>query len=177
MARSKYVTDVAEALISMAADEKVISHVMQDLESLSAVFKAEPALLINLSETAVDLKTRQTALTSALEKNTHTFVLNALLLLQSHDNLEHFRAFADAASKAAKANGHHDVTVISAVELTDKERDDINASLAKKLDGTVRLNETVDPTILGGLIVRTADWELDRSIKGNLQRLNHALYV
>ncbi len=177
MAQKKFIYDVADALISAASDEKRIEAVMEGLDLLSEVFKSHPSLAIDLSETAVPLATRQKALTHVLSEKVDPFVTHALLVLQSKNLLENFFAFRDAVIKTASAHGHHEIAVISALPLTKDEREDVMGLVKKKVKGSIRLRETVDASIYGGLIIRTADWEIDQSSKGNIQRLNQALYV
>lgn len=62
------------------------------------------------------------------------------------------------------------VTVVSAMPLTDAEK--------KKVEGAIKAdsyNYTVDPNILGGLIVRSQDKVVDGSVRGGLNDLTSTL--
>lgn len=64
-----------------------------------------------------------------------------------------------------------DVQVISAVALTDAQRDRLASALRKRLKREVRLHCEVDASLLGGAIVRSGDMVIDGSLKAGLERL------
>jgi F-type H+-transporting ATPase subunit delta len=64
-----------------------------------------------------------------------------------------------------------DVEVISAVTLSDAQTDKLRQSLSTRLKRTVRMQNSVDPTLLGGAVVRAGDLVIDGSLKGRLERL------
>jgi F-type H+-transporting ATPase subunit delta len=64
-----------------------------------------------------------------------------------------------------------DVEVTSAVSLNDAQKTQMAASLKKRFRRDVRMTNAVDPSLLGGAVIRTGDQIIDGSIKGRLQRL------
>jgi len=64
-----------------------------------------------------------------------------------------------------------DVEVISAIALSGAQADKLAQALSTRLKRTVRMQNTVDATLLGGAIVRAGDLVIDGSLKGRLQRL------
>jgi F-type H+-transporting ATPase subunit delta len=64
-----------------------------------------------------------------------------------------------------------DVEVISAVELNAAQRDRLTTVLKKRLQREVRLHVSVDPSLIGGAIVRSGDLVIDGSLKARLDRL------
>ena len=64
-----------------------------------------------------------------------------------------------------------DVEVISAIALNGAQADKLAQALSARLKRTVRMQNTVDATLLGGAIVRAGDLVIDGSLKGRLQRL------
>ena len=66
-------------------------------------------------------------------------------------------------------------TVKTAVALDDDSKAKVLAEVAKLHDGEVELQETVDPELLGGFILRMGDKEIDASIKRQLSTLRRKL--
>jgi F-type H+-transporting ATPase subunit delta len=64
-----------------------------------------------------------------------------------------------------------DVEVISAVPLDAAQAEKLSAALTKRLKRQVRMQNSVDPTLLGGAVVRAGDLVIDGSLKGRLERL------
>jgi len=77
--------------------------------------------------------------------------------------------FFTAVPPEAKGLGDH-VTVISAVPLTDEEKSQIQKTLGAK-----DVAYQVDPSILGGLILRAGDKVVDASVRGDLLALAQQL--
>jgi|GEM_PF-716027 len=77
-------------------------------------------------------------------------------------------------SVAAKHNLAR-ATVVTAVELTDKERTKLTAQLEQRTKATIELEEIVDPNLIGGLVVDVAGDRLDLSLRGKLTRLKQAV--
>jgi len=64
-----------------------------------------------------------------------------------------------------------DVEVISALPLDAAQQEKLAAALSKRLKRKVRMQNSVDASLLGGAVVRAGDMVIDGSLKGRLQRL------
>ena len=73
------------------------------------------------------------------------------------------------------ARGIVAVEVTSAFQLSDEERGALQQRLQEQLQKTVTISWLVDPEILGGLIIRSADKLIDGSLRGTLERLGTSL--
>lgn len=71
----------------------------------------------------------------------------------------------------AEAENLADVEVVSAIELSDAQRERLSAALAKRLGRKVRLQCSVDAALIGGAIVRSGDFVIDGSLRARLDRL------
>jgi F-type H+-transporting ATPase subunit b len=67
------------------------------------------------------------------------------------------------------------IEVTSALPLTQEERDTICAELAQKLGCETAINFRVEPSILGGLVVRVGDRVVNGSVSGRLEDLRQSL--
>lgn len=68
-----------------------------------------------------------------------------------------------------------DVTVTSALPLTAEQSAKLSAALAKRLQRTVRLHAEIDPSLIGGAVVRAGDFVVDGSLRGRVERLGTAM--
>ena len=75
----------------------------------------------------------------------------------------------------AARRGQQTAEVTTAHALNDTQRTQIVARLTEAGYSNVRLSETVDKSILGGLVVRIGSRLYDNSIKSKLQRLQYAM--
>ena len=65
--------------------------------------------------------------------------------------------------------------VTSAHPLSDVQREQLRARLIEAGYGNVDIRDSVDPTLLGGLVVRIGARLYDTSLKSRLQRLQYAM--
>lgn len=83
--------------------------------------------------------------------------------------LEEFDLLVDEAEGRVRASA------VTAVELSDSERQTLERDLAERFGGKVRLETAVDPEILGGLVLRVGDRLVDASVRTRLQQLRRRL--
>jgi F-type H+-transporting ATPase subunit delta len=51
----------------------------------------------------------------------------------------------------------------------------LTQALTRRLRRTVRLHTAVDPSLVGGAIVRAGDFVVDGSLRGRIERLGHTM--
>jgi len=97
---------------------------------------------------------------------------NFLRLLSENKRLELLGEIAEQYELLrAQFENELDVEVTSAVALSDAQKTKMTASLKKRFKRDVRMTNAVDPSLLGGAVIRAGDEVIDGSIKGRLQRL------
>lgn len=75
----------------------------------------------------------------------------------------------------ADAEQRADVEVRTAMELTAEQLARLDAVLTQRLKRTVRIRQVLDPSLIGGAIVRHGDLVFDGSLRGRVERLGAAL--
>lgn len=78
-------------------------------------------------------------------------------------------------AQLAARRGQQTAQVTTAHSLSDTQRAQIVARLTEAGFSGVQLQERVDPSLLGGLVVRIGSRLYDNSIKSKLQRLQYAM--
>lgn len=68
-----------------------------------------------------------------------------------------------------------EVQVTSAFEVSDAEKNNLAAALARKLQREVNIETVVDESLIGGVIIKTEDTVIDDSVRGRLGKLTQAL--
>ncbi len=178
MALSRVVPDMAQALIEAAMQEKNVPRIVSDVRLIRESLRLERGLWMDLQNVAIPLQDRQNALSAALTEDVHPFVLSALLLLQEHGVLKNLDAFAASVLEAAfRLADHHEVRATTAAPLPSALREELQSLLEKQLNGTVDLEEKVDPAVMGGIRLDIGDERIDATIQGTCKRLHQALYV
>lgn len=68
-----------------------------------------------------------------------------------------------------------DVQVVSAFPLNDAEKEKLTASLKRRFQQEVRVDVSVDPSLMGGIVVRFGDQVIDGSVRSRLAKLASTL--
>jgi F-type H+-transporting ATPase subunit delta len=167
----------AEALYKAAEKAGGVESVLEDLEALvGEVFRQDPGLELFFTSAAIGRDRKQQALKAAFEgRATPTFV-QFLGVLNEHDRLDMLRPIAQAFRALHDRRARRlPVHVRSAVPLTDDERDRLREDVRAVAHFEPVLQETVDPDILGGLIIRIQDWVYDASVRARLLAVKNQL--
>jgi len=75
-----------------------------------------------------------------------------------------------------KAQGIQRANVVSAVALDDAEVARLHAELERWTGKKIKLARNVDPSLVGGALVRIGDRVVDRSVKALLEAIGHQLH-
>jgi F-type H+-transporting ATPase subunit delta len=103
-------------------------------------------------------------------------VRNLVLLLLRRGRIEQLpRVATEFARLDDRRNGLTHATATSAAPLGAEEIRAITARLEQLTGGKVALETAVDPSLLGGLVVRVGDRLIDGSVRGRLERLRNQL--
>ena len=75
----------------------------------------------------------------------------------------------------AEAEKALDVTVASAFELNDAQKQKITAALTKRMNRKITLNCRTDKQLLGGIVIRAGDKVIDGTVRARLGEMANAL--
>jgi F-type H+-transporting ATPase subunit delta len=67
------------------------------------------------------------------------------------------------------------VELTTARELSDAEANEILSQIEKASGRSVEATRTVDPDLIGGIVLRAGSLQVDASVRGRLERLRHEL--
>lgn len=181
-----HISGVAEryalALLGIADDARqtdpgALDRIAADLEGLFSVYLNDAEFRAFLADPRRGAAEQQKAIFAIIENSGIGDEVRKLMgVLIANRRLSQFPAVAAAfGAKLAQRRGQQVATVITAFPLNDTQRAQITARLTESGFSGVKLAETVDTTILGGLIIRIGSRLYDNSLKSKLQRLQFAM--
>lgn len=175
-------TRYAQALLGLAddarqADPGATDRIAGDLDRLFALWSEDETFRAFVADPRLDAAQQRQGAFAVLERaGVGTEVRNLVGVLIANRRLAALPQVAQAfGALLAERRGQQTAVVTSAHPLTDTQRAQIGARLTEAGFSGVRLSEQVDPSILGGLIVRIGSRLYDNSIKSKLQRLQYAM--
>ena len=170
------VAGYAQALYSLANEESVSHEVLQQLETLSSGFSAEPDFLRLLSTPNLSKAERCQILDESFRGSVHPYVLNTLKLMTEEG---HIRRFGDCVRQYREiyneANGIISVLATAAVELTEEQKEKLQAKLETITGKTVHLRCQVEPDCVGGVRLDYDGKRIDGTVKNRLDAMKELL--
>ena len=167
----------ATALFELARDEKSIDAVKADLDKFEALLVESadlnrlvrsPVFSAGVQQKALSAVLDQAGLTGTSAKFLKVLTANRRLFAVG----EVSRAFRALVAKF-KGEAIADITV--AEQLNEKNLDALKAALKSVTGKDVALNVKVDPSIIGGLVVKLGSRMVDSSLRTKLNSIKHAM--
>ena len=167
----------ATALFELARDQKSVDSVKADLDKFSALLTESPDFLRLVRSPVFTADAQAKALEAVLAKaGIGGIAANFLKVLTKNRRLfavaDVIRAFR---ALVAKFKGEATAEVTVAEPLSDANLDALKAALKSVSGKDVDLNVKVDPSIIGGLVVKLGSRMVDSSLRTKLNSIKHAM--
>jgi F-type H+-transporting ATPase subunit delta len=177
MSRSTVVAKrYAKALFELAQEQNLVAETETQLQLLVNAIEQNADFRAFLAAPGIPAATKIEALKQSFAGQLLPIVLNTVGLLIERGRQGELSAVLDAYLQVAGvALGRADAVVTSAQPLTLGEKDKLAKKFGALLGKTIRVHNTVDASLLGGLTVRIGDTLYDGSLRGKLERLDKAL--
>ena len=167
----------AEALLDAADKRNQTDQVLEEFAALvEDVFRADPQFEAFLASGAISRKPKAEVIHRAFDGKASDLFRNFLLVLNDHQRLDLLRGILQAAKELRDERaGRLPVLVTSAAPLPDDQRERLLQELRTEYQQEPVLTLRVDPTLLGGLVVRVGDWLYDASVRTRLETIRKQL--
>jgi F-type H+-transporting ATPase subunit delta len=167
----------AAALFDLAKDAKGLAALEADAAALADAFAVSPALADMVASPVIARDDQARAIAAIAAKlGLSGLTTNTLALMASKRRLFVVPQFiADLQARIAAEKGEVTADVVSATKLTAAQAKKLAETLKAKVGKTVKLNATVDESLIGGLIVKLGSTMIDTSVKARLAALQNAM--
>lgn len=166
----------AAALFEVGERQNLHDSFVAALEALDAAQQSSPQLRLFLTSPKIDSNAKKVTLRKALEGRAHALFLNFLMILidKRRQRLlgavdQEYRLLLD------ERLGRMHVEVTLARQPEQDAREELTKRLSQSLGRQVVPHLTVNPEILGGIIVRFGDRVLDGSLRRRMLSLRRRL--
>ncbi len=160
--------------------EAALEDWLKSLGDVRAAIDRSPGLQTKLASSSVPFEEKQDVLATLLPQKMAAPVRNFVMGMLANGDIGLLDEVVDELTHMAAAAGGPRPTraeITSAVELTEKERQEIQSRLSDEFGSNLEFRFLVDPKILGGLVVRVGDKLIDTSIATRLAGLRQSLGV
>ena len=165
----------ARALFEAAQDEERLEAVSADLDALAASLEEVPELGAFLRNPQIDPAGKAEVLdqvTAGADELVRNF---ARLVAEKGRAGELAEMNAELEALVARAQNRLTVELTTSYELSDDEARSIVQTIEKASGRKVEASRSVDPGVIGGIVLQVGSYRADGSVRGRLERLRHEL--
>jgi ATP synthase F1 delta subunit len=165
----------ASALFDAARQSGELQQVRDELAGFVQSLEQVPELDAVLRNPQLDPRAKSAVLEDLL-KGSNALVRNFLLLVTEKGRADEIAVMQrEFEGMWRREQGILNVELTTAVELSPDERQSIIELIREASGRQVEATSSVDPDLIGGLVIQAGSMRVDASIRGRLERLRHEL--
>ncbi|WP_337999113.1 F0F1 ATP synthase subunit delta [Desulfofalx alkaliphila] len=166
----------AQALYEIAVDNNKLDAMEEELKGVSQVVESERGIQRILYHPQITAAEKREVLKQLFEGRVSETIMNFLYLLMDRQREAYLNDIVvEFIHLANAARNKVDAQVVSAVELSDGQKEQLAGVLNKLAGKEVSPEYKVDASLIGGLLVRIGDKVIDGSVKHKLESLRQRL--
>ena len=150
----------AQALFEVGEETQTTSELYQELSELVDIFNENKDLYNFLKSPLIGREDKKNVMQNIFKNQLSSNMNNFLKIVIDKDRMSTIEYIE---------------TAITAVELSEKEIKDLEKNLSIKYNKNVTLNNIVDETILGGVLVKLGNEEIDGTVRTRLSKMKNQL--
>ena len=167
----------ARSLFQAAREDGKLDVVHEQLGDFAAAIADVPELRRLLENPELDPQEKAGVLAEILGE-ADELVRNFVLLTAEKGRAgEIEEIYRELDALVAAEQGRLTVELTTAYELSEDEADAIVKRIEQSSGRTVEATRTVDPALIGGIVLQVGSHRLDASVRGRLDRLRHELTI
>ena len=167
----------AQALFELAKEAGGLKVLEADADALGAALKISPDFAAMIASPVIGRDEQSAAVQAVAAKiGVSALMANTLALMAGKRRLFVMpQLVADLQRRIAVEKGQVTAEVTSAAALTAEQARKLIATLKANSGKDIKLNATVDESLIGGLIVKLGSTMIDTSVKAKLAALQNAM--
>lgn len=161
----------AQSILSLAEERNSLDEVVKDMRLLQETLDGSKDLRIMLKSPIIPADKKETIIHEIFAKRLSELTYKFIHLLVTKGREKHIDEMVDSfMEKYNKAHHIVKATLTTAVPVNKKTVDELTALLMQnKETKSVEIQTEVDPTIIGGFVLKHGDLLLDNSVERKLQ--------
>ncbi|ACL70532.1 ATP synthase F1 subunit delta [Halothermothrix orenii] len=166
----------SSALLEVALESDNLSRFKEELEGISKALKQYDDLKKILYHPRVLPDDKKEVIHQVFSDKVSEPVFNFLnLIVDKRREVYLDFIIRDFIKQANRKEGLVKIEVVSAIELSEKQREQLKNKLKKALNKKIELKTKIDPGIIGGIIIKIGDRLIDGSIKHQLDSIKESI--
>ena len=168
--------EYGDGLYALCEEEHISKDVLEELLMLSRLFREQPDFIRLLGNMSLSKQERVQIIDQVLRSQIHPYLLNFLKILCERNALNEYEGCLSAFKTLYnQAHGIVEATVTTAVPLDDEQRARMTQKLSTMTEKLVVLNEKVDESLIGGVLLEMNGQRYDNTLKNRLKSIHSAM--
>jgi F-type H+-transporting ATPase subunit delta len=166
----------AKAFFEVAAEKGQLDTIEKELQGIQQVMVDNPVFLQLLHHPQIDKKVKKKEINTIFKGQISDITLDFINLLIDGDRGDILPSVTTQFVELANLErGIADALVTSVKPLTEAEIESIGTKFSEVVNKKIRIQNVVDPSIIGGIIVKIGDRLYDGSVIGKLNRFKQSV--
>ena len=166
----------AQALFEVGEETQTTSELYQELKQLVDILNENKDLYNFLKSPLIGREDKKNVMNNIFEDQLSKNMNNFLKIVIDKDRMSAIVNIQESYKNLLNdKNNILEGTVITAVALNEKEIKDLEKNLSTKYNKNVTLTNVVDETILGGVLVKLGNEEIDGTVRTRLSKMKKQL--
>lgn len=165
----------ANSLYSLAKDEGCEEVILNQLCAVGEAAAENNAVFDALDAPQISFE-QKSQIIDTVFGGCHPYIANTIRLLAQDRRSSAFGYMVKQYKKDYnKDHNICDVTAITAVPLSPQNEKNLKEKLKKLLGGEIVLTKKIDPSIIGGIVIRTEGLQIDSGVKHRLEEIKQEI--
>ena len=166
----------AQALFEVGEETQATSELYQELKQLVVILNENKDLYNFLKSPLIGREDKKNVMKNIFENQLSDNMNNFLKIVIDKDRMSAIENIKESYKNLLNdKNNILEGTVVTAVSLSEQEIKDLEKNLSIKYNKNVTLNNIVYETILGGVLVKLGNEEIDGTVKTRLAKIKNQL--
>ena len=166
----------SDVMFELAQEAGLIDQVTDDLEAISGVLQDEPEFLSLLTLSEVKPNEKAQIVRRVFKDRINSLTLDFLCVLAKRNRMSFLHGIGLRYQVLSDEHKHlYRIEVTLAKQPTDAELEKLKADIRDAMNAEIKLSVTVDPDIVGGIVIRKGDLMIDNSVRTILDRTVNAV--
>ena len=161
----------SDVMFELAQEAGLIDQVMDDLGAIGGILQDEPEFLSLLTLSEVKPAEKAQIVRRVFKDRVNGLTLDFLCVLAKRNRMNFLHGIGQRYQTLSDEHKHlHRIEVTLAKEPQDGELERIRSDIRDAINAEIKLSVTVDPDIIGGIVIRKGDLMIDNSVRTILDR-------
>ena len=171
---SKIAAPYARALFDFSVEKNIMHQITADFQNLDLFLEKTPELMKYLTNPVVKQEVKSAILTKTLKSQLNTETFNFLMVLVERDRINLLTSVIDSYLELIYETASiKRVDVSTAFAFTNSQKDTLIQKLKDSMGAReIRLEINVDPSLIGGFLIKTESKVLDYKIVSKLGKVS-----